>query len=103
MQTGALMAGQLTVIAGRTGYVWISWQRVGRELNSLENLRNEWRGDAKVTAVIEMNWEEAVETLMGLLDDGYWVEGQMYLRTSLVKLAEHVAANCNHEKELENA
>ena len=78
--------GQLTVIAGRTGPVWLKWGRVGSEFQDLDALRNEWKADATIHIALYMDRAEATDLIMDLMTEGHWIEGNLWSRQALIRV-----------------
>ena len=91
--------GQLTVIAGKKGEVWIDWHEEGRELSVLDALKNEWRGDAQVALVVMLTRDQALLTLSGLSD--YLLYGRMYDRGAMALVLQDVVNFVEAADELE--
>lgn len=75
--------GQVTVIEGRRGPVWVGWTRQGGEFDALDRLRSTWRTDAAISACWPASRAEAVDLFFDLVEAGYWREGRLYERRAL--------------------
>lgn len=75
--------GQLTVIAGKSGLVWVEWTGYGEELRLLEQLRNDGVTGAQVYLAVECDRMNFLGLLIDLDREGHWVRGRLYSRVAL--------------------
>lgn len=83
------MDGQLTLIAGRDGPVYLRCHEIGAELDTLERLRDVWRGDLKAEVVMIAQRVASAEVLKQL--GSRWLGGHLYRRDVLNRLPKLIA------------
>lgn len=82
--------GQLTVIAGKRGPVWVAVTREGEELVLREKLALQGMPDALVYSNLSIKRARirarSLEAILALTEQGLWVQGFLFKRAALGKL-----------------